>query len=176
MPIYEFGSKRPQIAEESYVHPEAVIIGNVKIEGECFIGPGAVMRADFGSIVIQDGTSIQDNVVIHADEHLPGVLVERDVIVGHSAILHDAHIKPECVIGMGAILLYDVVCEEGVFVAAGSVVSSNTHIPAGKLAAGNPARIIKNVSPEQVRYAREGVQLYRKLVREYRDTLRLVSP
>ncbi|MBW2637797.1 MAG: gamma carbonic anhydrase family protein [Deltaproteobacteria bacterium] len=176
MPIYEFGSKRPQISLESYVHPEAVIIGNVKIEGECFVGPGAVMRADFGSILIQDGTNIQDNVVIHADEGLPGVIVERDVIVGHSAILHDAHVKPECVIGMGAILLNYVVCEEGVYVAAGSIVPSNTHIPAGKLAAGNPARIIKDVSPEQIRYTKEGVLLYRKLAREYRDKLRLVSP
>ena len=176
MPIYEFDSKRPQISEESYVHPEAVIIGNVKIEGECFIGPGAVMRADFGSIVIQDGTSIQDNVVIHANGNLPGVLVERDVIVGHSAILHDVHIKPDCMIGMGAILLYDVVCEEGVFVGAGSLVSSNTHIPAGKLSAGNPARIIKDVTPEQARYAKEGVLIYRQLVCEYRDKVRLVSP
>jgi len=80
------------------------------------------------------------------------------------------------VIGMGAILLYDVVCEEGVFVGAGSLVPSNMHLPAGKLVTGNPAHIMKDVSPEQVRYAREGVQLYRKLVREYRDTLRLVSP
>jgi phenylacetic acid degradation protein len=176
MPIYEFRSSRPQISRDSYIHPEAVIIGNVKIEGECFIGPGAVMRADFGSIRIQDGTSIQDNVVIHSDGNAPGVLVERDVIVGHSAILHDAHIKPACMIGMGAILLYDVVCEEGVFVGAGSLVPSNMHIPAGKLVTGNPAHIIRDVSPEQARYAREGVQLYRKLVREYRDTLRLVSP
>jgi phenylacetic acid degradation protein len=176
MPIYEFESKLPQISEESYIHPEAVIIGNVKIEGECFVGPGAVIRADFGSIVIQDGTSIQDNVVIHADRNLPGVLVEGDVIVGHSAILHDVHVKTECVIGMGAILLDGVVCEEGVFVAAGSVVSSNTHIPAGKLAAGNPARIIKDVTSEQARYAKEGALLYRKLACEYRDKLRLVSP
>lgn len=172
MPIYEFNSRRPQISPDSFVHPEAVIIGNVKIEGECFIGPGAVIRADFGSVVIQDGTSIQDNVVIHSNGNL---LVERDVIVGHSAILHDVHIKPECMIGMGAILLYDVVCEEGVFVAAGSVVSSNTHIPAGKLAAGNPARIIKDVTPEQALYAKEGVLVYRQLAHEYRNTLKVIS-
>ena len=176
MPIYEFKSRQPQISEESYVHPQAVIIGNVTIEGECFIGPGAVLRADFGSIVIRDGTSIQDNVVIHADRNLPGVRVEGDVIIGHSAILHDVHIKTKCMIGMGAILLDGVVCEEGVFVGAGSVVSSNTNIPAGKLATGNPARIIKDVTPEQIRYARKGVLAYRELLREYRDTLKPVSP
>jgi carbonic anhydrase/acetyltransferase-like protein (isoleucine patch superfamily) len=176
MPIYEFDSKRPQISPQSFVHPEAVIIGGVTIEGECFIGPGAVIRADLGTVIIQDGTSIQDNVIIHVDGNPSGVCIERDVIVGHGAILHDVHIKPECVIGMGAILLYDVVCEEGVFIAAGSMVPNNMHIPAGKLAAGSPAKIVKDVTPQQASYAKNGVQIYRRLASEYRSKLHLISP
>jgi phenylacetic acid degradation protein len=174
MPIYEYNGKQPDISPGAFVHPDAVIIGDVRIGNECLIAPGVVIRADFGPVTIQDGTSIQDNTVIHVD---PGarVIVEQDVIVGHSVVLHDVHIKSKCVIGMGAILLFGVVCEEGAFVGAGSVVPNKMRIPAGKLAAGNPAEIIKDVTPDQKSYAKIAIEVYKQLPQQYQKTMKLIT-
>ncbi len=174
MPIYEFAGKKPVISPDAFVHPEAVIIGDAVIGGECLIAPGAVIRADFGPVTVGDGTSIQDNAVIHVT---PGdrVTIGKHVIVAHNASLHDVTLHERCVVGMGAVLLQGVVCEEGVMIAAGSVVPTGMRIPAGKLAAGNPARIIKDVSPEMAAYAVEGVEEYKRLVRLYRQTMREVG-
>lgn len=95
--------------------------------------------------------------------------MESDVIIGHSVCLHDVHIKPRCVIGMGSILLFNVICEEDVIVASGSVVMSGTHIPAGKLVAGNPARILKDVTPERKHEVEEGVKACQMLCKLYRE-------
>lgn len=173
MPIYKFEDKIPNVSQEAFVHPEAVLIGDVAIGKRCFIGPGAVIRADAGTVIIREGTSIQDNVVIHVETGSEAI-IEKDVIVGHSSILHDVHIGPECVIGMGAILLYRVVCGKGAFVGAGSLVPSRMHIPPGKLAAGNPAKIIKDVASYQVSSAREGVQFYMELADRYKDAMRRI--
>jgi len=174
VPVYEYNGKRPSISPTSFVHPDAVLIGDVSIGDRCFIAPGVVIRADEGPVVIDCDTSIQDNTVIHVN---PGarVVIEREVLVGHSVVLHDVHVMPHCVIGMGAVLLFDVVCEEGVFIGAGTVVPNRMRIPAGKLAAGNPARIIKDVSSAQREYARFGIGDYRKLVEKYSCSLKRIS-
>ena len=174
MPIYEFDGKKPTISPTSFVHPEAVLIGDVTIGSRCFMAPGVVIRADCGPVIIQDDTSIQDNTVIHVN---PGteVIVEKEVLVGHSAVLHDVHIKPRCLIGIGAILLFGVVCEEGAFIGAGSVVQSGMHIPAGKLAVGSPAKIIKNVTPEQKAFAEIGIRDYLQLTEKYLKGMKLIS-
>ncbi len=173
MPIYAFEDKIPDVSQRAFVHPEAVLIGDVVIEKRCFIGPGAVIRADAGPVVIREGTNIQDNVVIHVDAGSEAI-IEKNVIVGHGAILHDVHIEPGCVIGMGAILLQGVVCGEGALVGAGSLVPGRMHIPPGKLAAGNPAKIIRDVTPDQVSYAREGVQFYMELADRYKHAMRRI--
>jgi len=171
MPIYEFNGRRPVISPEAFVHPEAVIIGDVVIGAHCFIAPGAVVRADFGPVTIGDGTSIQDNVSIHVD---PGARVEiaKNVIVAHNASLHDVTLHEWCIVGMGSVLLYGVVCEKGVVVAAGAVVPKGMRIPAGKLAAGNPARVIRDITPEMAVYVSEGVEEYKKLARLYGRTMK----
>lgn len=174
MPIYEYDGKKPRISPKSFIHPDAVIIGDVTIGDRCFIAPGVIIRADNGPVIIDEGTSIQDNTVIHVD---PGatVVIEKEVLVGHSVVIHDSHIKPGCVIGMGAVLLFGVVCEEDVFIGAGAVVPSGMHIPAKKLAAGNPARIIKDVTPEQRKYQKLGVDAYIKAAEKYQKGMRLIS-
>jgi carbonic anhydrase/acetyltransferase-like protein (isoleucine patch superfamily)/ketosteroid isomerase-like protein len=173
MSIYEFGGKRPVISQNAFVHPEAVVIGNVTIGDACLIAPGAVIRGDFGPIGIGDGSSIQDNATIHVT---PGdkVIIAKNVIVGHNAVLHDVTIHERCVVGMGAILLQNVVCEEDVVVAAGSVVPTGMHIPAMKLVAGNPAKIIKDISPEMKAYVAMGIEEYKKLTYRYRETMKEV--
>ncbi len=174
MPLYEVDGKRPVISPESFVHPDAVLIGDVTVGRGCFIAPGVVIRADEGPVFIGNGTSIQDNTVIHIN---PGasVFIGDEVLVGHSTVLHDTRIHEHCVIGMGAILLFGSVCEEGAFIAAGAVVPNGMTIPAGKLAAGNPARIVKDVTEVQKQYARFGIEAYIQLVRRYKETFREVT-
>ena len=174
MPIYEFAGKKPIISQTAFVHPDAVVIGDVTIGDECLIAPGAVIRADFGPITIGNGSSIQDNATLHVT---PGdkVVIAKNVIVGHNAVLHDVTIHERCVVGMGAILLAKVICEEDAIVAAGSVVPQNMHIPAKKLVAGNPAKIIKDISPDMQAYVAMGIEEYRKLTHLYRETMKGVD-
>lgn len=173
MAIYEFDGKRPWVPADSFVHPSAVIIGDVKIGHECLIAPCVSIRAEFGPVEIGDRTNIQDNSVIHVDPKAQ-VIIEEEVTIAHGVILHDVHIKKRCVIGMGSILLFNVVCEEDVLVAAGSLVSKGTQIPTGKLAAGNPAEVIRDVSDRQKLAAKEGVDIYRELCKKYLTTMKII--
>jgi len=175
MPLYEFAGKRPRIGGDTFVHPRAVLIGEVTIGRECFIGPGAVVRADFGPVEIGDGSSIQDNAVLHVT---PGdrVVVGNRVIVGHGALLHDVRLEDACVIGMGAIVLQRAVCGPGSLVAAGSLVLQDTKIPARMMAAGSPARILKEVPADLAEFMALGVDEYRGLTRKYLETCREVAP
>ena len=171
MALYEFDGKRPRVPDDSFVHPQASLIGDVEIGHECMIAPGVSIRADFGPVVIGDRSSIQDNAVIHV---YPGskVVIENDVIVAHGVILHDVHIKSRCVIGIGAILLFGAVCEEDVFVNAASVVPKGMRIPAGKVVAGNPAKITHDVTDEQKKMAKSGIDEYREFCRKYIVTMK----
>ncbi len=171
MPIYEFAGKAPTIAKTAFIHPEAVVIGEVTIGTRCHIAAGAVIRGDCGPIVIGPSTSIQDNATVHVN---PGerVNVARNVIVGHNAVLHDVTIGERCVIGMGAILLSGVVCEREAIVAAGAVVSQGLHIPARKIVAGNPAKIIKDITPAMEAYVTEGIEQYNRFTDLYRRTMK----
>ncbi len=173
MALYEYDGKRPQVPDDSFVHPQAALTGDVKVGHECMIAPGVSIRADFGPVVIGDRSSIQDNAVIHV---YPGsrVVIENDVIVAHGVILHDVHIKSRCVIGIGAILLFGAICEEDVFVNAASVVPKGMLIPAGKVVAGNPAKITHDVADEQKKMAKSGIDEYRELTRKYLATMKPV--
>ncbi|HOU05692.1 MAG TPA: gamma carbonic anhydrase family protein [Smithellaceae bacterium] len=171
MALYEFDGKIPFVPSDSFVHPNAVLIGDVKIGHECLIAPGASIRADFGPVVIGDRCSIQDNAVIHV---FPGsaVTIGDDVTIAHSVLIHDAQIKSRCVIGMGSILLFNVVCEEDVFVSAGSLIKNGMRIPAGKNVSGNPAVITHDVTSNQKLTAKAGIDYYRELCKKYLATMK----
>jgi len=174
MALYEFEGKKPQIPSDSYVHPTASLIGNVRLGHECLIAPGVSIRADFGPVIIGNRSSIQDNAVIHV---YPGSqsIVEDDVTVAHGVILHDVHIKARCMIGIGAIVLFNVICEEDVFVSAGSLVPRGMHVPAGKVVAGNPAKITRDVKDKDRQAAKDGIEAYRYLCQQYLATMRSVT-
>jgi phenylacetic acid degradation protein len=173
MALYEFDGKKPQVPPDSFVHPNASLIGDVRIGHECLIAPGVSIRADFGPVRIGDHSSIQDNAVIHVYPDSQ-VIIEDDVTIAHGVILHDVHIKSRCVIGIGAILLFNVVCEEDVFVTVGSVVSKAIRIPAGKVVTGNPAKITHDVSDNQKLMAKAGIDYYRELCKKYLTTMKTV--
>jgi len=132
------------------------------------------IRADFGPVIIGNRSSIQDNAVIHV---YPGSqsIVEDDVTVAHGVILHDVHIKARCMIGIGAIVLFNVICEEDVFVSAGSLVTRGMHIPDGKVVAGNPAKITRDVTEKDRQAAKDGIEAYRYLCRQYLATMRSIT-
>jgi phenylacetic acid degradation protein len=174
MALYEFDGKRPQVPSDSFVHPNAVLIGDVRLGHECLIAPGVSIRADFGPVVIGDRSSVQDNAVIHV---YPGsrTVIGDDVTVAHGVILHDVHIHSRCMIGIGAIVLFNVVCEEDVFVSVGSLVPKGMQIPAGKVVAGNPAKITRDLTDKDKESARDGIEAYRYLCRKYLATMKSVA-
>ena len=167
MSIYQFENKTPRVAKTSYVHPQAAIIGDVEIAGNCFIGAGATLRGDFGKISIGRGTSIQENCVIHVGGEKM-VSIDSNVIIAHGAILHDATIRSYVLVGMGSILMSGVFCEDHIMIAAGSVVKENFHIPSNVVVAGNPARIVKPLSDDQRKRIHQGVRTYHELVKRYK--------
>ncbi|MHB8138819.1 MAG: gamma carbonic anhydrase family protein [Smithellaceae bacterium] len=171
MALYEFEGKRPQIPSDSFVHPNAVLIGDVRIGHECLIAPGVSIRADFGPVIIGNRSSIQDNAVIHVYPGSQSVIGD-DVTVAHGVILHDVHIKARCMVGIGAIVLFNVICEEDVFVSVGSLVPKGMHIPAGKVVAGNPSKITRAVTEKDKQAAKDGIEAYRYLCRQYLATMR----
>ncbi len=144
---------RPEIGENTFVAPTAVIVGDVKIGRDCSVWFNAVVRGDVNAIRIGDRTNIQDGVVLHAiydgAKHPSQTIIGNDVSVGHNAIIHGARIGDDCLIGMGSTILDNAVVPSGCIIAAGALVLSNAQLEPDSLYAGVPARKIKAVTPEQ---------------------------
>jgi carbonic anhydrase/acetyltransferase-like protein (isoleucine patch superfamily) len=143
--IIEFEGKTPRVAEDAYLAPTAVLIGDVTVGPGASIWFGAVLRGDNSAIVIGEGSNVQDNCVIHCAEDLP-TIVGRNVTVGHMAMLEGCVIGDGALIGMGAIVLQRASVGTNALIAAGAVVGEGTEIPGGVLAAGVPARVKKELA------------------------------
>jgi carbonic anhydrase/acetyltransferase-like protein (isoleucine patch superfamily) len=145
MAIYEFEGKKPRIAKSAYIFDSADIIGDVIIERDCYIGAGARIRGDYGTIKIGAGTSVEDNVVIHArpDEKTE---IFKNVTLGHGCIIHNCTIRDWCVVGMGAVVSDWALMGEWAVVGEGAVVANKQRIEAGDIAVGVPARKVGRVS------------------------------
>ena len=175
MAIYEFEGFRPVIHESAFVHPQANVTGNVFIGADCYIGPGAVLRGDWGKIVLEDGCNVQENCVVHM---FPGttVTLKEGAHVGHGAIVHGATLGKNCLIGMNAVLMDDVIIGDGCIVGALCFVPANMIIEDRKVVVGNPAKVIKNVSEEMLSWKTEGTALYQKLPSDCYDSLKECEP
>ena len=160
--IYEFEGLIPVIDPTAFVHPDAVIIGNVMIGPRCFIGPFASLRGDFGRIIIQEGANIQDSCTLHS---FPGktALVETDGHVGHGAILHGCVVKRGALIGMNSAVMDGATIGDFAFVGACAFVRANFKVPPRNLAAGNPAEIVRELSEKELLWKANGTKLYQKL-------------
>jgi len=163
--IYEFKGFKPVIDESSFIHPQAAITGNVIIGKNVYVGPGAALRGDWGAIIIEDGCNIQENCTIHM---FPGVTVrlKESAHIGHGAIIHGASIGRNCLVGMNAVIMDDVILGDECIVGALSFIKANVEIPMRSLVTGNPATIIKKVSDEMMNWKTEGTQLYQSLPKE----------
>ena len=148
MPIYALGDREPTIHPDAYVHPDAVVIGDVRIGAESSIWPTAVLRGDYGTVIIGERTSIQDGAVIHAVDQYPTVIGD-DCVIGHLAHLEGCVIHDRVLIGSGSIVLHEAVVNSGATVGAGAVVRNRMDVPANALAVGVPATIKLDVSGEE---------------------------
>lgn len=169
--IFEFNGMRPTIHPSAFIHPTATVIGNVQIGKDVYIGPGAAIRGDWGRIVIEDGCNVQENCTIHM---FPGTTVwlHEGAHVGHGAVIHGATLKRNCLIGMNAVVMDDAEVGEESIVGALCFVPAEMKIPARKIAVGNPAKVIKDVSDQMAAWKTEGTKLYQSLPSESHGTLR----
>jgi len=162
MPLYEFEGKRPHIAESAFVHPEATLIGGVTIGEGCYVGPGAVLRGDWGDIVVGDGSNIQENCIIHAAPDKVATLGPASH-VGHGSIIHGAALGEHVLVGMGAILDEKVTVGDSCIIGAACFVPRGTSIPPRKVVVGVPCRVVGDVTPEQEEFAWWSTRVYQEL-------------
>jgi len=156
--VYEFEGRIPVIAETAYVDEDAKIVGDVKIGAQCYIGPGARIRGDYGTITIGNQTSVQENCVLHARIN-EKCEVGSFVQIGHGALLHNCTVKDYAVIGVGAIVSDYATIGTWSIIGEGAVVATSQTIPDGKVAVGVPAKVIRDV-----------LESDRRLWSKYKDT------
>jgi phenylacetic acid degradation protein/carnitine operon protein CaiE len=173
--IYKFKEAHPIIDPSAYVHPEATVIGSVKIGKDVFIGAHAVLRGDFGSIIIEDGCNVQENCTIHM---FPGTTVhlQENAHIGHGAIIHGATVGKNVLVGMNAVIMDNVIIGDNSIIGALSFVPEGMEIPERKIVVGNPAKIIKDVSDQMIEWKTKGTELYQKLPSELHATLKTCNP
>ncbi|MGE5389850.1 MAG: gamma carbonic anhydrase family protein [Deltaproteobacteria bacterium] len=175
MAIYEFEGKRPLIGQHCFIHPQAVLIGDVQLGERCFVGAGAVIRADYGKIVVGAGSNIQENAVIHAEPETIALL-EENVLIGHAAIIHGpCLIQHNVTVGMGSIISNGCELHSESLLGSGSVLPPNQIVPSRKLAMGNPARVVKDLDDKYVMYNQLGTQLYQDLAGRCIKGLKLIE-
>jgi phenylacetic acid degradation protein len=175
MAIYEFNGIKPVIHPSSFIHPQSTITGNVIIGKDVYIGPGAALRGDWGKIIIEDGCNVQENCTIHM---FPGVtvLLKEAAHIGHGAIIHGATIGKNCLIGMNAVIMDEVELGDECIVGALSFIRQGEKFPSRSLIAGNPAKLIKEVTQEMIEWKTEGTKLYQQLPKQCFETLKPCEP
>ena len=169
MAIYALGDRRPDIADDAYVHPDAVVIGDVTIGSESSVWPCAVLRGDEGGIAIGERTSIQDGTVVHTTDHSP-TRIGSGCVIGHNAHLEGCTIEDGALVGSGSVVLHDAVVGSGALVGAGAVVSNGRQVPAGAMALGIPAAI--RADAVDAATIEESAAFYVERGRYYREQLR----
>jgi carbonic anhydrase/acetyltransferase-like protein (isoleucine patch superfamily) len=173
--IYEFKGYKPVIHESSFIHPQSAVTGNVIIGRNCYIGPGAALRGDWGKIIVEDGCNVQENCIIHM---FPGitVLLKEGSHIGHGAIIHGAIIGKNCLVGMNAVIMDNVELGDESIVGALTLIRQGEKIPPRSLIAGNPGKILKQVTEEMVSWKTQGTELYQQLPKECFETLKQCEP
>jgi len=169
--IYQFKKFVPIIDTSSFIHPQANVTGNVEIGKNVYVGPGAVLRGDWGKIIIEDGSNIQENCVIHM---FPGttVHISQGAHLGHGCTIHGANIGENTMIGINAVILDDAEIGNECIVGALTLIKSEMKVPNRKIIVGNPAKIIKDVSDEMLSWKTNGTKLYQQLPKDCFNSLK----
>ena len=172
MPIYELEGVAPRIDADAFVHPDAVVIGDVTIGAESSVWPGAVLRGDYGTITVGAGSSVQDGTVVHAGPGFPTVIGDG-CVVGHVAHLEGCTLEDGSLAGSGSVVLHWAVIGPGATVGANAVVPNHMVVPAGALALGVPAKVLADRS--DVAMIRFSAAEYVQNAKRYRNSLRRVD-
>lgn len=167
--LYKFDGKQPSVGKGAYISHLAEVIGDVVIGDNCYVGHGVILRGDYGRIEIEEGTAVEEGVIIHAPPQDTNHIGKK-VTIGHGALLHGKHIGDMAVIGMGAVLSLWSEIGEWSIIAEGSVVKMRQGIPSNVVAAGNPAKVIRKVNARDKEFWSYGKQLYIDLAKKYLDT------
>lgn len=173
--IFAFAGFIPVVHESAFIHPNATVTGNVIIGRDVYVGPGAAIRGDWGGIVIEDGCNVQENCTIHM---FPGVTVvlEASAHIGHGAVIHGARIGRNALVGMNAVVMDRASIGAESIVGALSFVPADMAVPPRTIVAGNPARVIKDVSDEMLAWKTDGTRLYQALPGQLRASLEPCEP
>lgn len=170
--LYTYKNKRPILSPDAYIHPRAIVIGDVRIESDVYIGAGAVLRGDFGTIYIKKGANVQENCVLHTFPQ-GEVLIHSNAHIGHSAVIHGAEIGENSLVGIHAVVMDNVIIGEESIVGALSMVRSESKFGKRSLIIGNPAKRIKSVSEEMIKWKSEGTHVYQELARDAHQDIKL---
>jgi phenylacetic acid degradation protein len=173
--IFEFNGYKPVIHSSAFIHPNATVTGNVIIGKNVYIGPGAAIRGDWGEIIIEDGCNVQENCTIHM---FPGttVLLKEAAHVGHGAVIHGATLGKNCLIGMNSVVMDNVVIGDECIVGALSFIAADTIFEKRKVIVGNPAKAVKDISDEMIKWKTKGTALYQQLPADCYATLKECEP
>ncbi|MBN0987194.1 phenylacetic acid degradation protein PaaY [Amphritea pacifica] len=174
MKVYSLDGITPVVHPSAYVHPSAVLIGDVIVGPGCYIGPAACLRGDFGRLELKRGANLQDTCVMHG---FPGTdtVVEEDGHIGHGAVLHGCVVGKNALVGMNSVIMDGAVIGESSIVAAMSFVKASMDVPARTLVAGSPARVIKELTDKEIDWKSAGTRQYQDLVIRSMNTMREVE-
>lgn len=173
--VYAIDGVTPVIDPAAYVHPTAVLIGDVIIGPDCYVGPLACLRGDFGRLIMERGSNLQDTCVVHG---FPGsdTVIEVDGHIGHGAVIHGARIGRNALIGMNSVVMDGVVIGESSIVAAMSFVKTGMQVPPRSLVMGMPARVVRALSDEEIAWKHKGTVEYQQLAVRCHNHLQEVTP
>ena len=168
--VFSWDGIVPVIDPAAFVHPEAVVIGDVIVGPGVYVGPCAVLRGDFGRIVLHEGSNVQETCVVHS---FPGkdVVVEEAGHIGHGAVLHGCHIGRNAMVGMNAVVMDEAVVGENSIIAAMAFVKAGAQIPPNSLAVGSPAKVVRELSADEIAWKRQGTGVYQQLAFEAKEKL-----
>lgn len=173
--VYSFNGHIPVIHPSSFVHPLAAVTGNVIIGKDCYIGPGAAIRGDWGEIILEDGVNVQENCTVHM---FPGksIVLQKGAHIGHGAIIHGANLGENCMVGMNSVIMDGAFVGKNSIVGAMAFVKAEMQIPERSLVVGNPAKVIREVSDDMIAWKTAGTKLYQQLPEDCHATLKEVEP
>ena len=173
--FYRFRGLQPVCSPASFVHPQATVIGDVVIGERCYVGPGAVVRGDWGRIVLEDGVNVQEGCCIHM---FPGIEVRlsANAHVGHGAVVHGAKLGADCMIGMNAVIMDRATVGAGSIVGALAFVKSGMEIPPRSLVLGSPAKVVGEVDERRAAWKRVGTRLYQELPQQWHEAVEACEP
>jgi phenylacetic acid degradation protein len=173
--IYSIDGIVPVVDPTAFVHETAVLIGDVIVGAGCYVGPNASLRGDFGRIVLEQGSNLQDTCIMHSFPRLD-TIVETDGHVGHGAVLHGCRVGRNAMVGMNAVIMDGAEIGESSIVAALAFVKSDQKIPPRSLVLGIPAKVIRELTDEEIAWKTGGTAVYQQLAERSMRTMREVAP